>query len=476
MVTTRHKMILSNGRFSGSSRQQLKDAFDNLASSDKNTLVVHFHGGLVSQQSAESIAEKLLPVYTDAGGYPFFVVWQSGLIETLKNNWQEIVGEGVFSILVEKVTQFVLGKLDQGPGEKGLEVELPTTFEVRDEIAAKQSENAIPFADRNAEAKSLDADLTPIELTQFENILAGDAAYLNAAAELTRPDAPELNPDLQSDLETAKETAEPEEKGLISTTTLVAAGTRILIRTIKRLSTGRDHGIYTTVVEEVARELKGDLIGGTVWKLMKKDTADSFDSSGDSHGGMALLDEIQRLKKSGRNLRVVLIGHSAGSIYICNLLKKAAEKLPGDIHFEVYLLAPGCSFQLLDQAMDEAGNRIDAFRSFGLEDDLELRDAILPPIYMCSLLYLVSGILEDSVDMPLVGMKRYHNLTTPFNAEQFPEIKRVRDKVAGFPNAWVWSESMSGPGSTTQSHHHGDFDNEPTTLESLAFLIKQGGI
>jgi hypothetical protein len=475
MVSTKHKMILSSGRFSGTSRKQLKEAFDALAASDKKTLVVHFHGGLVSLKSAETMAETLFPVYSNAGGYPLFVMWQSGLLETLKNNWQEILGEDVFKILVEKVVQFVLGKLEQGPGEKGFEVELPTTFEVRDEIETSQAAGQVPFADRDAETQDLDEDLTPTEKLQFENLLAGDAAYLSAALSLSRPDAPELNPELEADLAEARATAEPDEKGLISTTALVTAGVRILARTIKRLAARRDHGIYTTVVEEVARELKGDLIGGILWKHMKKDTADSFKGSGDTHGGMALLQEIHRVRKAGKDLRVVLVGHSAGSIYICNLLKKAVEKLPEDIKFEVVLLAPGCSFQLLDQALQAAGTRITSFRSFGMEDDLELKDAILPPLYMSSLLYFVSGLLEDSPDLPLVGMKRYHTQEEPFLPGEFPEIKRVHDCLASFPQAWIWSQSMAGEGLNTESRRHGDFDNEAKTLESLAFMIGQGG-
>jgi hypothetical protein len=168
-------------------------------------LVIHFHGGLVLEQSAEDRAEKLLPVYAAAGAYPFFVIWQSGLIETFQNNMQEILREGMFSILVEKVMQFVLGKLDQSPGERGHAVELPPSFEIRDEIAAKQAVNEIPFADRDAEASGLDEVLTPTEQAQFEGLLARDAAYLNAATDLSCPDAPEL----QRDLEAARASADP---------------------------------------------------------------------------------------------------------------------------------------------------------------------------------------------------------------------------------------------------------------------------
>jgi hypothetical protein len=476
MVSSKHKMILSSGRFSGTSRQQLTAAFDALATSPvQDTLVIHFHGGLVSEKSGEDIAERLLPLYQGAGGYPFFVLWQSGLFETVKNNWREMIGENIFSLLVEKVMQFVLGKLDQAPGEKGFEVELPSSLEVRDEIEAKQASGEAPYADRDNETKDLDGDLTPAEQAQFEAMLSSDAAFISAATELSRDDAPELNPTLENELAQAEAGAAPGEKGLVSTTTLVTAGLRILARVVKRFAGRRDHGIYTTVVEEVARELKGDLIGGLLWMHIKKDTEDTFIGTSDTHGGVALLEEIGRIWQAGRQPRILLVGHSAGSIYICNLIKKAAEVLPKEIRFEVIFLAPGCSFHLLDETIKEAGDRIASFRSFGMADELETHDAILPPVYLYSLLYCVSGLFEEKVDLPLVGMQRYHGASTAFDPGQFPEIKRVLNRTADFPHPWVWSDSTVGPGLNTQSHSHGGFDNEDKTLESLAFLIGHGG-
>jgi hypothetical protein len=469
-------MILSSGRFSNTSRSQLTSAFDTFAGSkQKDALVVHFHGGLVSESSAEDIASRLYPIYRDAGGYPLFVIWQTGLGETLNNNFQEIIKEDVFPVLVERALQFITGKLDQSPNEKGGEVELPTRFAVEGEIKHKQATGEEPFADREAETTSLDAELAPAERAQFEALLAGDETLASAALKLNREDAPELNPTLEAELDKARAAGEPGEKGLISTATLVAAGVRILARALKRFASRHEHGIYTTVIEEVMRELKGDLVGGVIWKHMKKDTADSFDGPSDTHGGTALLEEINRIWQAGHKPRLVLVGHSAGSVYICHLLEKAATTLPADIRFEVVFLAPGCSFKVLDHALTVAGTRIAAFRSFGMEDELEKHDAIFPPFYMRSLLYFVSGVTEEAVDLPLVGMKRYHSGNPPFDAAAAPEIAQVRDRLAMFPEPWIWSEKKGGAGLSTLAHRHGDFDNDVTTLESVAHFISQGG-
>jgi hypothetical protein len=473
MVDPRHKMILSSGRFSGTSREQLTAAFDAFASSaETHTLVVHFHGEFVSESAAEGIAERLLPIYQGAGGYPLFVIWQSGLGETLKNNWRQIIEEDAFSILVERVLQFVIGQLDQAPGERGDEVELPTRFAVKDEIQQKQAAGEEPFVEREAEVADLDAELAPAQQAQFESLLAGDASLESAAIRLNRPDAPELNPTLEAELEQARATEEPGERALVSTTLLVTAGVRILARVLRRFAKGRDHGIYTTVVEEVARELMGDLVGGIVWKSMKRDTADAFEGPGDTHGGTALLKEIGQLWQTEHKLRIVLIGHSAGAVYICHLLEKASM-LPDDIRFEVVWLAPACSFELLDRTLAAASNRIAFFRSFGMNDEIEKRDAVFPPLYLRSFLYFVSGVVEETVDLPLVGMERYHTGAPPFDT--FPEINRVHDRSTAFAEPWIWSESQAGPGLSTLARKHGDFDDDPKTLESVAYVIAQGG-
>ena len=42
-----------------------------------------------------------------------------------------------------------------------------------------------------------------------------------------------------------------------------------------------------------------------------------------------------------------------------------------------------------------------------MTDELEQADRLIPVIYPHSLLYFVSGVLEDEADKPLLGMERY---------------------------------------------------------------------
>jgi hypothetical protein len=474
VVTSNNKLVLASGKFKGTTRADLRKAFDTFSKSEqKDTLVIHFHGGVVSHRAAENLAERLMPTYTNAGGYPLFVMWQSGILEVLRNNWDEIVGVDIFDPLIERISQFVQGKIEQTPGERGGAVELPTIFQVQDELNEKRAAAKEPFAELEASASDTSFELLQNEEDQFKDMVAADQRIQQASHQIAEDRDFEINPQLRAELDEARSKAADGEKALVSQTTLILAAVRILKRVLQRLSNDSHHGIYTTVVEEVVREIKGDLIGGTLWKHMKKDTADSFDGSGDEYGGSSLLSEIQRIYSDSYQPRIVLVGHSAGSVYISHFLQEAAKTLPGNIGLEVILLAPGVSFKLLSESLQAAENHISAFRCFALGDALERTDAVFTPVYLRSLLYFVSGLLEAKVDMPLVGMQRYHP-GFGFEISKFPEIEAVYQRVSKFNNAWVWAKCQDGSGRNSLAEEHGDLDNEPETMKSVAHLIATG--
>jgi hypothetical protein len=228
-------------------------------------------------------------------------------------------------------------------------------------------------------------------------------------------------------------------------------------------------------VEEILRELKGDAIGGLVWREMKQDTRDSFGDDPQQHGGSALLAEIKdRWQEAGRKPRIILVGHSTGAVYICEFLKAAARELPADIKFDVAFLAPACTFDLLADTLTLAADRIVNFRSFGMTDAAEREDQMLGRVYPRSLLYFVSGLTEPEPDMPLVGMQRFHTGQTPFDMIRFPRIDLCLQRLKQFPDSWVWAPVDNGPGKSSLAVHHGDFDDDPTIQASLVPIIKYG--
>src|SRR5436309_6589401 len=124
---------LEGGRLKGTSAVDINALFRALPL-DANTLVIHFHGGLVSAAAGREIAARLQPEYTSAGGLPVFVVWESGWYETITNNLDAILSEAFFKSLLTLVVKAALWKLGgDSPGERGLGTS-PTQVEMELEL------------------------------------------------------------------------------------------------------------------------------------------------------------------------------------------------------------------------------------------------------------------------------------------------------------------------------------------------------
>jgi hypothetical protein len=101
-----------------------------------------------------------------------------------------------------------------------------------------------------------------------------------------------------------------------------------------------------------------------------------------------------------------------------------------DVAYDVIFLAPAACADVLEKTLRQARNRINHFRSFGMQDSLKSAEILLqlvdqPPsstvndllgqTYTSSLLYFVSGVCEDTDDdTPIVGMERFFSGRPPF--------------------------------------------------------------
>src|SRR5688500_7719333 len=79
-----HYVDINDGKFAGTTRDDLRQLFAKLVAKPPDKLFVHCHGGNVSKQEGLRIAEALLPVYRDAGAYPIFFIWNSAISESLE--------------------------------------------------------------------------------------------------------------------------------------------------------------------------------------------------------------------------------------------------------------------------------------------------------------------------------------------------------------------------------------------------------
>src|SRR5690554_6436582 len=82
-------------------------------------IVVHIHGGLVSEAAARANAARLKGVYEQAGAYPIFLNWESHILETIQNNFRELAKEAFFTVVQERVEGIEQRKFLQSPAERG---------------------------------------------------------------------------------------------------------------------------------------------------------------------------------------------------------------------------------------------------------------------------------------------------------------------------------------------------------------------
>jgi hypothetical protein len=492
-----HVVHLENGRFAaGSSRDELNRILSRaLDANSSGGLVLHFHGGLVDETSARGIADRLAPIYATSGGaYPLFFVWESGVWETIWNNLGEIRRENFFQELVKKVGEWVLKKLPSDIAVRGAGGGLIDEKKLRHEFDAWFSETSPklpdPVADTDAAPTGRSKGTAPDEKRLAEQIEAALDKDFKAAVEAVYNG---LNPKGQDQpasrgvgsRASVQSLVSPEAadamfdrsavktRGVLSWAKVSLFVAKIAIACIKRLMNGRGHGMYPTLVEEVLRAAYGDKIGAFIWNSMKTDTADAF-KQGEETGGFALLDELHKQAKQGRQFsKITLIGHSTGAIYICHLLASAATQLPGQ-KFDVVFLAPAVTHELFAKTLAQHRDLVGHFRMFGMRDAVECEDRMVKILYTRSLLYFVSGLLEPEIDIPLVGMQRYLNETDVFKPADFSHVAAVADFLGQQPDGKVWSVTSAGPGTSSHAQAHGDFDNDEVTLESVAHILSAG--
>ena len=203
---------------------------------------------------------------------------------------------------------------------------------------------------------------------------------------------------------------------------------------------------------------------------MKHDAEESCSPSG---GARVLVDELNRIARSGWQPPITLIGHSAGCQVLCHWLTMAPEVLPATLAFDVVWLAPVCTVAEAARVFARCGSRIRGFRQFGLSDAFERRDALVPGVYPRSLLYFVSGVLEAETDTPLMGMERYFRPRTA-GRQRDAHIAAVEEACAGRPGGFVWSPDTSAPGGSSAARHHATIDDDAVTVASVQHLLRHG--
>ena len=204
-------------------------------------------------------------------------------------------------------------------------------------------------------------------------------------------------------------------------------------------------------LEVVARNLGGK----NLWDEMKEN---ALAASSNSEGSAKLVsDHLIDLAKQKAIDEIHMVGHSAGSIFLAPIVEKlAANKVRID---SVSLWAPACTMELFETIYRPAINA-KAIQSFDLYtmDDATEQDDDCARIYHKSLLYLVSNAFEQYPRIPTIPERG-----------GVPLLGLARDVVRS-PLRQLFNKKslrwLIAPGPATNARHHGDFDNDKTTLLS----------
>jgi hypothetical protein len=472
----------AGGRLDGTSPDEVDAIAAELASA--RHVVLHFHGGLVDEAAGHVIAASLDPVYRQAGATPLFFVWRSGLRETLQGSLGEILREDVFTRMLRWVLRYAAGRARDLGGDRDpfgapavplaeVEAELAGRDAGHEPFAGRVPAGAEPLSERESAAfqqrMSQDAMLREEvrALAGAEEVAAG---VRGAGAPVGERRTTLMDPEVLAELTPGGEDGS---RALISTTALVRRCAIVLWRVVERFRDGTDHGIYPTVVEELLRAFYLAHAGAALWNAMKEATRLTFEPgpAPGERAGRLLLDRLgDRLAGARTVPEIVLVGHSAGSVFINNLLGAPAARLP---IAKVALLAPACTTSGFATVLRDRPDALRCFRMFTMTEQAECADRLVGAFYPLSLLYLVSAVLERgdsgaSVCTPLLGLARF---LTPGRGGA-ADVDSVRGFVTA-PGAdrLVLSPGDGGPGLRAGAVSHGAFDDDSAVRASLQHFI-----
>jgi hypothetical protein len=460
--------------------------FDHLEQKGQKKLVIYFHGGLVNANSGMNTAERIVRyVNGNTSSHPVCFVWETGLLETIGQNFDTIGQSAFFKKLLVQLLKIVGKKLgidlkDFTGAAKGVET-------LSDEEIEAELMKEHPFASYEVVAGKRSATLNSAELNfdandtrlreeiqaEVEEQIYANNALIAAAGQEKSPEEARLMKTDETDEESTVR-----EKGIMDLAGLITAAVKITYRVIKRHIQKRDHGFYPTIIEEIFREYYVADLGSWVWGRMKNKGAEMWKEDGFTgdalrwHAGTYFLKKLIEYQQKAGPLQIDLIGHSAGSIAICELIKAVNER-GIDLNFRnIVFMAPAARCELFHETVLQEPRRFKDLRSFTMSDDYETKDMLVPVLYPRSLLYFISGVLEENEnDAYVLGLQRHITGEKPYNNAQLKAIAdffKEKDRIV-----YSVTQAPGADGLRAGSQHHGDFDNDgELTLDSIMYLLK----
>lgn len=458
--------------------EQVDSIISYLVNEEIERLIIYSHGGLVSESRGMGGAEIFEEVFLKPGQKQHVVslIWESGLWETIRDNWPDLLKKRAVSWLIGKI-------FDRLKNRYGFEDKAITGFEVDYSEILKDP----LYYQKLLEAPEIDFDkIEDLDTKKTE------ADLINELEEEFLTDFEE-NPDSMIIFDFDEEDypedfietfTDPETKSFfISKFKLGVLLARVAYRVIQRRRNHRWHGTGTTILEETLRRVALGQTGADIWEYMKDKAGDMWkDNEGvegnNRYAGRYFLDGLEPLIKNG--LKIDFIGHSAGSIVFNEMMTVMDDKQLSYDH--VFFLAPACTTgEFLNKVINSDNgrtkeNRLNTFLTLTLTDEAEINDSAM--IYPRSILYLISGLLEDKGGVPLLGMQYYLN---GIKEGYFDRLKPVHQYLFNNSEPAKIHFSPSGgsvPGNitlTAERHTHFN-EKEKGTLELIDKIISDGVI
>ncbi|KAA2239867.1 hypothetical protein F0L74_27155 [Chitinophaga agrisoli] len=465
-----------SGKFS-SVAADIDALFAYLSEKDTDTLILYFHGGLVPEASGMAATAVITQHFSrmEEKRHAVSFVWETGPAEILLEQLDKAamqVKSGLYKELINFVIKLVAGKLGKVPDAKGNGVYLS------DEAIEEEKTKEAPFEELDthdgtkggsplADAEA-DEDVERAQLEMESRILVMSSASDELLAALE------------------EEAAMEEGKGFLSLG-LIKLVAETAFQVLRRFRRHTHHDFYPTITEELFRKLGVGAAGTWGWNAIKQKAADMFaDNTGLSgtglHAGRYFLERLQAhyaaSMQQNKPFSIHLIGHSAGSIVICHLLRQAMRSYP-DLRFKlVALLAPACRTDLFMETIPAAREQgcYQQLRLFTMREENEKKDHCIPYVYTHSLLYLVSGLFEADTSGEPAPDTRILGLHEQFRSEgryaDDPLLQSLKTFLQEHCTV-ILSDDIDNPeiNRRCSALKHGDFDDNELTLTSILLSI-----
>lgn len=445
---------------------QVDRILDHVKSSGKKKLLIYFHGGLIAEEVGERNATEFYKKYSDDNDtHVLSIVWETGFWEVLPETLKRVLGDTLMGKLISKVGYYFKHK-----STPISEISLLDNY-IEDHIHYY----AQWFGELDNNGYDPFEAMSPLDGTRFMDDNTISESLIEAEMESMMD-----NQDL-SEEELVRLGIEPNNENFFPNPKLLWFAAKIVSRCFKRFLSKRDHGVWPTIVEESIREMKLDWAGSEIWDTMKIQAetmwlSNNGQTGSNQYAGTYILEKIIE-KFSATDLKVDIVGHSAGSIAICECIK-AINNNPLTKYSEfkfnsIVFLAPAVTCKLFNESIMAYPYSWERFRMFTMNDELECNDALIPLLYPRSLLYLISGILEqDEYDAHILGLHRHIRGTKPYDIEILTEIQNFLGTNDPDSQRIILSKSQGEMGRIADATSHKGFTFYKEIINSINYYLK----